>query len=118
LTVTNEAGSARLNWNPRFGAIQYFVDLVVVYEEFDDYSGTSEIWDARTDAIGTTTGATLLDAAHAVTGDNRCFLYQSYYGSASYVYYYEIWATFLPYGAPGARMRYPALVAPTGAPCI
>lgn len=111
ISVSYPGNVPTISWAPYGrGATGVAVDLVVVYEEYDDYNGTSNIYDVSRDGVGFSTGTSLQDGARPYTGTERCVQYSSLYGSASYVYYYEIVATF-PANVASAPVRWPAYVA-------
>ncbi|MBW3570713.1 MAG: hypothetical protein KY467_06375 [Gemmatimonadetes bacterium] len=112
VAVTYAGGTPTISWNASNGASGYAVNLVIVYEEYNDYEDTSIIYDHSTDGVGGTTGLSLQDTQRTWTGSNRCVLYSSIYMSASYAYYYDVSAGF-PNGVGSQSTRWPAEVAPS-----
>lgn len=111
VSVSYPNGRPTVAWNASNGATNYTVNLVIVYEEYDDYSGTSTIFDHSTEGVGVTANLSIADTQHGYTGSERCFLYSEVWGSASYAYYYEVTASF-PNGVVSSGTRWPAMVAP------
>lgn len=117
VSVTYADGRPTISWSGDYpfgahsGATSYAVGLVIVYQEYDDYSGTSTIYDASSEPVGTTTGLSLQDNQRSYTGSSSCFLWWSGTGSASYTYYYELFAGF-PHAISSPGRRVPASVAP------
>jgi len=110
---SNSGGHSLISWSA-YGrrSLGVSVDLIVAYEEFDDYSGTSTIYDHSSDGVGTTSGNSLHDFARPYTGTDECVLWSSINGSARYRYYYELKA-FFGAGGPSQPRRIPAFVAPS-----
>jgi hypothetical protein len=105
------SGAPTISWNAyNKNETGYTVNLVVVYEEYDDYNDTSYIYDYETYPIGWTTQTSIQDSQRSYTGVERCWIYYSINGSASYAYYYEIIGAF-PFGVSSQPNRTPALVA-------
>lgn len=111
MEVSYPGGVPTVSWNAKNGATLYHVSIVVVYEEYDDYNGTSSIWDYMTDWVGNTSELSLQDTQRTHTGTHQCMLWSSINGSASYNYYYELGAYFSD-GTTGQVRRWPAQVAP------
>lgn len=103
-----------VSWSPYGGSggATKWVGLVIVYEEYDDYNGTSTIYDYSSEQVGVTTGLSVEDTQRSYTGSNRCFLYWSWYGSASYSYWYEVIPAYPSGIVAPAPVRTPAMVAP------
>ena len=112
LTNSYPGGVPTIGWSATPRASGYGVNLVVVYQEYDDYSGTSNVYDHTTDAVGVTTQLSLQDTQRSYTGSSICVVYQGIGSSVSYAYYYEVVAS-VPGGVGTARSRTAAQVAPS-----
>lgn len=110
-SVTYPGGTPTIAWNASSGAAGYGVNLVIVYEEYNDYENTSNVYDYTSDFVGSTTGLALQDTQHPYTGTHQCVVYSSIYGSISYTYWYEIYASY-PSGVGSRAIRWAAAVAP------
>ena len=111
-TITYPGSVVNLSW-PAYGrrSLGVSVSLVVMYEEYDDYNDESYIDVYDTEAIGFTTGSSIVDSSHPFTNKHECVLYQSVNGSARYAYYYEFVAVFAG-GITSTPRLWPAYVAP------
>jgi hypothetical protein len=118
-STTNVGGTPIVSWSPYGGSggATKFVNLIVVYEEYNDYAGTSNVYDHSVDGVGTTTGLSVQDNQRVYTGSSRCFIYWDTNGSISYSYWYEI-STGYPSGISNPpAVRTPAPVAPPDYSC-
>lgn len=111
VSVTYPGGTPTIAWNASSGATGYGVSLVVVYEEYNDYENTSNVYDYDWRSVGSTTGLALQDTQHPYTGTHQCVAYSSINGSISYTYWYELHASY-PSGVGSRAIRWPAAVAP------
>lgn len=94
-----------LRWNHVPGVSEFHISLVTEYRYYDDYSGTSSVYDVSSVPVGVATDTAIVDFHRVLTGSPSCFINQTYYWSESYMYYYE----FTPIFGPTTRL--PALVA-------
>jgi astacin len=99
------------------GLEYYDVNLIQVWEEWDDYSGTFSTFDGASSYVGFTLTGRIHDLINQYTGTSRCYEYQHTYGSGSYAYVYEITPWFAG-GVQGTKLRWPAPVAPEYSPCV
>jgi hypothetical protein len=101
-----------LTWNAS-RAVRYDVDLVIMYEEYDDYNGTYTGYDYDTQFLGSTTESFFQDTQHPNTGTYRCILWSDINGNASYTYWYSVQATFFSGFYIGPVTRVPTNIAPS-----
>lgn len=99
------------------GLEYYDVNLIQVWEEWDDYSGTFSTFDGASSYVGFTHTGRIHDLVNQYTGTSRCYEYQHSAGSGSYAYVYEITPWFAG-GVQGTKLRWPAPVAPEYSPCV
>lgn len=109
-------GSPYLTLSRPAGLQRYDVDLVLVWEEWDDYSGSFYTFDGSTSFVASVTTGAIHDTTNTYTGNSRCYEYQHTYGSGSWAYVYEITPWFQG-GVMGTKLRWPAPVAPEYSPC-
>lgn len=111
VSVSYPGGVPTISWSAYGrGSIGAYVNLIVVYEEYNDMMGTSNIYDFTSEWVGYAPGTSIQDGTRQDTGTNRCMQWMDAYGSASYAYYYEV-ASVFPDNVLGTPVRYPASVA-------
>ena len=91
-TVTNSGGYPLISWAALAGATSYSVVLRNQRTVIDKATFATQTQDFDY-PLGSTTGTSFLDSAHAYTGKNRCTSYGTYTIVIT-VYTYRVTATF------------------------
>lgn len=92
LSVSNSGGYPLISWAALSGATSYSVSLLVYESQTNRETAESVSW---TDVypLGSTTGTSYWDTAHAYTGVSRCS-YTAYPWVTRITYRYQVVATF------------------------
>lgn len=92
VSVSNSGGNPLLGWSALSGATSYSVKLVVVETQTNRATAESTSWRDEY-PLGSTTGTSFLDSAHAYTGVSLCS-YTNYPVVTRVTYRYQVTATF------------------------
>jgi hypothetical protein len=92
LSVSSSGGYPLISWSALAGATSYSVALIETETQTNRQTAESQSW-TYTYALGSTTGTSFLDSAHAWTGDNLCS-YTNYPIVTRVSYRYRVTATF------------------------
>jgi hypothetical protein len=92
LSVSNSGGYPLISWSALAGATSYEVVLTTTETETNRVTTESNSWTYH-DVLGSTTGTSFLDTAHAYTGKSMCS-YLNYPIVTRYAYRYRVTATF------------------------
>lgn len=92
VSVTNSGGDPLISWSALAGATGYSVTLVVTETQTNRQTAESTSWRDEY-PLGSTTGTSFLDSAHAYTGVAMCS-YSNYPIVTRVTYRYRVTATF------------------------
>lgn len=112
VSVTDQGGFPQVAWSGANGATSYTIDVIQVYDHWNDWLGTHESSETWVNGGGSGTSPSVVDVHNAYTGTSVCTIYVTYTESAQYSYVYEV-VNWFPDGISSYVTRYPAPIAPS-----